>query len=47
MIIEAELDRLLIVSDLHVGNPFSLASRRFGRFLEMANKQRCSVCINV
>ncbi len=46
MIIEAELDRLLVVSDLHVGNPFSQASRRFGRFLELAGRQRCSVCIN-
>ncbi|MEZ4222260.1 MAG: UDP-2,3-diacylglucosamine diphosphatase [Polyangiaceae bacterium] len=46
MIIEADLERLLIVSDLHVGNPFSQASRRFGRFLEHAGRQRFNVCIN-
>lgn len=46
MIIEAELDRLLVVSDLHIGNPFSRASDSFGAFLDHARKNRYHVCIN-
>lgn len=46
MIIEAELDRLVIVSDLHIGNPFSRASESFGAFLDDARRRRYHVCIN-
>jgi UDP-2,3-diacylglucosamine pyrophosphatase LpxH len=46
MIIEAELDRMLVISDLHIGNPFSRASESLGSFLDHARRQRCHVCIN-
>ena len=46
MIIDAELDRMLIVSDLHIGNPFSHASDSFGSFLDFARKNQFHVCIN-
>lgn len=46
MIIDASLSRLLVVSDLHIGNPFSEASESFGEFLEYATRERFSVCIN-
>ena len=46
MSIDATLDRVLVVSDLHIGNPFSEASRSFGRFLDHAERERFHVCIN-
>ena len=46
MIIDAELDRVLIVSDLHIGNPFSEASENLGSFLDFATRKRFNVCIN-
>jgi UDP-2,3-diacylglucosamine pyrophosphatase LpxH len=46
MIIEADLDRLLVISDLHIGNPFSRASDSLGSFLDHARRERCHVCIN-
>ena len=46
MIIEAEVDRLLIVSDLHIGNPFSQASGSLGSFLDHARRERYHLCIN-
>ncbi len=46
MIIDAELPRVLVVSDLHIGNPFSEASDSFGAFLDYAARERFHVCIN-
>ena len=46
MIVDATLKRALVVSDLHIGNPFSDASRSFGSFLEYAERERFHVCIN-
>ena len=46
MIIDIEQERLLIVSDLHVGNPYSAASRNLGEFFEFARRGRYNVCIN-
>ncbi len=46
MIIEAELDRVLVVSDLHIGNPFSEASHSLGAFFDHARRERYNVCIN-
>lgn len=46
MIIDADTERLLIVSDLHVGNPFSEASESVVRFLEHARNCGADLCIN-
>lgn len=46
MIIDIEGPRLLVVSDLHVGNPYSAASRNLGEFFEFARRGRYDVCIN-
>jgi UDP-2,3-diacylglucosamine pyrophosphatase LpxH len=46
VIIDIEQERLLVVSDLHVGNPYSLASRNLGEFFEYALRGRYNVCIN-
>ena len=46
MIVDAELERILVVSDLHLGNPYSEASRSLGKFLEHAEHERFHVCIN-
>ncbi len=46
MIIDTRQERLLIVSDLHVGNPYSAASRNLGGFFEYARRERYNVCIN-
>lgn len=46
MIIDTAQERLLIVSDLHIGNPFSTASRQLESFFEYAERERYNVCIN-
>lgn len=46
MIIDTVQERLLIVSDLHVGNPYSAATRNLGEFFEFAESGRYNVCIN-
>lgn len=46
MIIETTQERLLVVSDLHVGNPFSAATRTLGDFFEFAESGRYNLCIN-
>jgi UDP-2,3-diacylglucosamine pyrophosphatase LpxH len=46
VIIDARRERLLIVSDLHVGNPYSAASRNLGDFFEDALQRGFDVCIN-
>jgi UDP-2,3-diacylglucosamine hydrolase len=46
VIIDTDQERLLVVSDLHVGNPYSSASRNLGEFFEFAESGRYNVCIN-
>jgi UDP-2,3-diacylglucosamine pyrophosphatase LpxH len=46
MIIDIQQERLVVVSDLHVGNPYSAASRNLGEFLEDALRRGYNVCIN-
>jgi UDP-2,3-diacylglucosamine pyrophosphatase LpxH len=46
VIIDIEQDRLLVVSDLHIGNPYSAASRNLGAFFEYARRGEYNVCIN-
>jgi UDP-2,3-diacylglucosamine pyrophosphatase LpxH len=46
VIIDIEQERLLVISDLHVGNPYSSASRNLGEFFEFAKSGRYNVCIN-
>ncbi len=46
MIIDTTQERLLVVSDLHVGNPYSTATRNLGEFFEFAESGRYNVCIN-
>lgn len=46
MLIETREERLLVVSDMHVGNPYSEARRRLGAFFDFARRERFNVCIN-
>lgn len=46
MIIDTVQSRLLVVSDLHVGNPYSEAGRALGAFFDYATRERYNVCIN-
>jgi UDP-2,3-diacylglucosamine pyrophosphatase LpxH len=46
VIIDTVQERLLVVSDLHVGNPYSAASRNLGQFFEYAEREGYNVCIN-
>ncbi len=46
MLIETRQDRLLVVSDMHVGNPYSEARRALGAFFDYARRERFNVCIN-
>ena len=46
MIIDTRQERLVVVSDLHVGNPYSAASRNLGSFLDDAARRGYNVCIN-
>jgi hypothetical protein len=46
MIIDTVQERLLVISDLHVGNPYSAATRNLGEFFEFAESGRYNVCIN-
>ena len=46
MIIDADEDRLLVVSDLHLGNPSSSARQRLLDFLDYTDEQGASLCIN-
>ena len=39
-------ERLLVISDLHLGNPFSQASHTLGGFLEYALERRFNLVIN-
>jgi UDP-2,3-diacylglucosamine pyrophosphatase LpxH len=46
VIIDTAQERLLVVSDLHVGNPYSAATRTLGEFFEFAESGRYNLCIN-
>ena len=46
MLIEVHEERLLVISDLHLGNPFSLATTRLRSFLDYARSEGFSLCIN-
>lgn len=46
MRLEVEEERLLVISDLHLGSPASSATWRVIDFLEQACRERWSVCIN-
>jgi UDP-2,3-diacylglucosamine pyrophosphatase LpxH len=46
VIIDVEEERLLVISDLHLGNPASTAERRLVGFLDHAADIGASVCIN-
>ena len=46
VIIDAEEDRLFVISDLHLGNPSSTARTRLVEFLDYARITGTSVCIN-
>lgn len=39
-------DRLLVISDVHMGNPLHRPGRRFMAFLQFALDNRYSICIN-
>jgi UDP-2,3-diacylglucosamine pyrophosphatase LpxH len=46
LIIDTTQERLLVISDLHVCNPYSTATRNLGEFFEFAESGRYNVCIN-
>ncbi|HUP86114.1 MAG TPA: UDP-2,3-diacylglucosamine diphosphatase [Acidimicrobiales bacterium] len=46
MIIDVTAERLLVVSDLHLGSPASTAERRLVGFLDHAAEIGASVCVN-
>lgn len=46
MIISAREDHLVVISDLHLGNPFCRAKQQIVEFLAAAVDARCSICIN-
>ena len=46
MQIEAHAERMLIISDLHVGNPFSTAKKKVGAFLHHARQGGFDLAIN-
>ena len=46
MIIDAEEERLFVISDLHLGNPSSTARSRLVEFLDYVWITGTSICIN-
>jgi UDP-2,3-diacylglucosamine pyrophosphatase LpxH len=46
MITDIKTDRLLVISDLHLGNPFSKAKNPTVEFLQWAAKNDFDICIN-
>jgi UDP-2,3-diacylglucosamine pyrophosphatase LpxH len=46
VIIDTTQERLLVVSDLHVGNPYSAATRNLGEFFEFVENGGYNLCIN-
>jgi UDP-2,3-diacylglucosamine hydrolase len=46
VIIDTHQQRLLVISDLHIGNPFSTASDHLGPLIDYARRERFNLCIN-
>ncbi len=46
MITTIQSDRLLVISDLHLGNPFSTAKKKVIPFLRWAAQEKFDICIN-
>lgn len=46
MIIDVTTERMVVISDLHLGNPFSSAKKRLIEFLYWAAENKYDVCIN-
>lgn len=46
MQIATKSDRMLVISDLHVGNPYSLAKRNLAGFLRTCREDGWDLCIN-
>ena len=46
MITSIRTDRLVVISDLHLGNPFSNAKKRVLPFLKWAARENYDICIN-
>lgn len=46
MIIDVTTQKMLVISDLHLGNPYSSAKRKLIEFLYWAAKNNYDVCIN-
>ena len=46
MITTIRSQRLVVISDLHLGNPFSRSHRRIAAFLRWAARERYDVVIN-
>jgi UDP-2,3-diacylglucosamine pyrophosphatase LpxH len=46
VILDIEVERLFVISDLHLGNPASLATRRLLPFLDHVADQGASICVN-
>ena len=46
MITSISSDRLVVISDLHLGNPFSNAKKQVIPFLKWAAKEKFDICIN-
>jgi UDP-2,3-diacylglucosamine pyrophosphatase LpxH len=46
LITNIKTDKLVVISDLHLGNPFSTARRRVVRFIRWAAQNGYDICIN-
>jgi UDP-2,3-diacylglucosamine pyrophosphatase LpxH len=46
MLIDVDEERLIVISDLHLGNPYSLATRRLRTFIDYVVDGGFSLCIN-
>jgi UDP-2,3-diacylglucosamine pyrophosphatase LpxH len=46
MLTKIESEKLVVISDLHLGNPFSKAKHEIGQFLRWAAAQGFDICIN-
>lgn len=46
MIIQTTEERLLVISDLHIGNPYSLAKDGLAEFLNFALREDWHLCVN-
>jgi UDP-2,3-diacylglucosamine pyrophosphatase LpxH len=46
LITSIQTDRLVVISDLHLGNPFSNAKKKVLPFLKWAAREKYDICIN-